>query len=71
MILSKNWLVLFVLIFPVFLIAQNIDEQRAIWVDSVFQEMTEAERIGQLFMVRAHSDKGQEHVDRLIKLVSG
>ncbi len=69
MILSKNWLVLFVLIFPVFLIAQNIDEQRAIWVDSVFQEMTEAERIGQLFMVRAHSDKGQEHVDRLIKLV--
>ncbi len=33
------------------------DQLEARWVDSVFAQMTDAERIGQLMMVRAHSDK--------------
>lgn len=40
------------------------------WVDNIFNSMTQDERIGQLFMIRAHSNKGAEHeaaVERLIK----
>lgn len=33
------------------------------WVDSVFQKMSLDEKIGQLFMIRAHSDLGQDHVE--------
>ena len=32
------------------------------WVDSVFQAMSSEERLGQLFMLRAHSDKGASHI---------
>ena len=32
------------------------------WVDAVFELMSEDERIGQLMMIRAHSDKGPAHV---------
>ena len=35
-------------------------EQR--WVDSVYAAMSEDERLGQLFMIRAHSDLGADHV---------
>ncbi|MBR9919819.1 MAG: serine hydrolase [Bacteroidetes bacterium] len=41
----------------------------SIWVDSVYDSMTDAERVGQLFMVRAHSDKGPEHARQLEKLI--
>jgi len=40
------------------------------WVESIFSQLTEEERIGQLIMVRAHSDKGDSHirgVENLIK----
>ncbi len=43
------------------------------WVDSVFQVMTPDERIGQLMMIRAHSDLGADHiaaVERLLKISS-
>ncbi|MEO6132102.1 MAG: glycoside hydrolase family 3 N-terminal domain-containing protein [Saprospiraceae bacterium] len=32
------------------------------WVDSIFRTMTLDEKIGQLFMIRAHSDLGEEHI---------
>ncbi|MCR9099056.1 MAG: beta-N-acetylhexosaminidase, partial [bacterium] len=32
------------------------------WADSMYNTMTETERLGQLFMIRAHSDLGPEHV---------
>ena len=32
------------------------------WVDSVYQSMSDDERIGQLFMIRAHSDLGADHI---------
>ncbi len=32
------------------------------WVDSVFNNMTDQERLGQLFMIRAHSDLGEDHI---------
>lgn len=37
-------------------------EEASAWADSVYQNMSETERLGQLFMIRAHSDLGQEHI---------
>ncbi len=39
------------------------------WVDSVYNVLTEDERIGQLFMVRAHSNKGADHEKSVQELV--
>lgn len=33
------------------------------WVDSVFKKMSRKEKIGQLFMIRAHTDLGQKYAD--------
>ena len=46
--------------------ALKIEQQ---WVDSVFQAMTPDERIGQLMMIRAHSDKGPEHIASVENLI--
>ena len=39
------------------------------WVDSVFSAMTFDERLGQLFMVAAYSNKDQKHIDEISNLV--
>lgn len=39
------------------------------WVDSVFNNMTPAERVGQLFMVRAHSNLGQKYIDSVAGVI--
>ncbi|MBL4624858.1 MAG: beta-N-acetylglucosaminidase, partial [Flavobacteriales bacterium] len=39
------------------------------WVDSVMQTLTPNQRIAQLFMVAAYSNKTQTHVDKITKLV--
>lgn len=39
------------------------------WVDSVFNSLTFDERLGQLFMVAAYSNKDQRHVDEISNLV--
>lgn len=39
------------------------------WVDSVFNSLTFDERLGQLFMVAAYSNKAQSHVDEISNLV--
>lgn len=44
-------------------------EADSIWVDSVYQSLTPEERIAQLFMVAAYSNKGQKHVNKITKLV--
>lgn len=48
--------------------AASEDEVR--WVDSVYESMTEDERLGQLFMIRAHSDKGPAHIANVKKLIN-
>ncbi len=50
----------------------NLDQshaQEAIWVDSVFRSMTFEERLGQLFMIRAHSNLGADHVASVERLI--
>ncbi len=37
-------------------------EKERLWVDSIFNAMTEEERLGQLFVARAHSNLGPEHI---------
>ena len=71
--------VLFVLwLFPVFSRAQTNPfadltasaspaEQR--WVDSVFNALPPQQRLGQLFMAAAYSNRGPEHTDALLKLI--
>lgn len=39
------------------------------WVDSVFQSLTPEERIGQLFMVSAYSNRNEKHVQDLENLI--
>ena len=42
---------------------------RTFWVDSVFQSLNTDQRLGQLFMVRAHSNRGSDHINQVIKQV--
>ena len=42
--------------------AGKAQDAAAHWVDSVYAQMTDAQRIGQLFMIRAHSDLGEDHI---------
>ena len=44
-------------------------EAREEWVESMFNSMTEDERIGQLFMIRAHSNLGASHIAKVEKLI--
>ena len=37
------------------------------WADSVYAALTPAQRIGQLFMVAAYSNKGPAHEQELLK----
>lgn len=39
------------------------------WVDSVFNSLNEEERLGQLFMVAAYSNKDQNHVNEITNLI--
>ena len=39
------------------------------WVDSVFNSLTPDQRLGQLFMVAAYSNKDHSHVERIERLV--
>ncbi|MEZ4966604.1 MAG: glycoside hydrolase family 3 N-terminal domain-containing protein [Saprospiraceae bacterium] len=46
------------------------DPREAFWVDSVFDAMTEDERIGQLFMLRAHTDKDSAYEQQVEDLIA-
>ena len=35
----------------------------------MYDAMSEGERLGQLFMVRAHPDLGQDHIDKVRRLI--
>jgi beta-N-acetylhexosaminidase len=47
---------------------QQMQEAKA-WVDSVYQSMDEDERIGQLMMIRAHSNLGEDHIQKVKRLI--
>lgn len=45
------------------------DPQEEQWIDSVFTAMTPEQRLGQLFMIRAHSDLGADHIAKVERLI--
>ncbi len=64
----KSFLTLFLCL--LFISATNPpDDAREAWVASTFDSLTEDQRIAQLFMIRAHSDKGPDHINKVTKLV--
>lgn len=48
-------------------IKESLPQQ--LWVDSVFHALSFEERLGQLFMVAAYSNKDQRHVDEISTLI--
>ncbi|WP_134087698.1 glycoside hydrolase family 3 protein [Olivibacter sp. XZL3] len=40
------------------------------WVDSMFNRLSQNEKIAQLFMVRAHTNLGQRYIDSVAKVIS-
>ena len=44
-------------------------EAETVWVDSIYNQMTFEEKVGQLFMVAAYSNKDAAHVAEIEKLV--
>ena len=44
-------------------------DTNTVWVDSVMQALTPDQRIAQLFMVAAYSNKGETHKEFISKLV--
>lgn len=45
------------------------DAQQAAWIDSVYNNMSMDQKIGQLFMVAAYSNKGSSHKEELKRLI--
>ena len=39
------------------------------WVDSVYQTLNDTQRIGQLIMIRAHSNLGSDHIEQVEYLI--
>ncbi|MFC3879032.1 glycoside hydrolase family 3 N-terminal domain-containing protein [Algoriphagus namhaensis] len=49
---------------------ESVDSMAQIlWVDSVFQDLSFDEKLGQLFMVAAYSNQGDQHVQEIRKMV--
>jgi beta-N-acetylhexosaminidase len=55
--------------YPFSNLSRSADLKEQQWVDSVFQTLSEAERLGQLFMLRAHSDKDTAYERQIEDLV--
>ena len=74
--MRKELLFILLVIFSYNLSAQTIDplrtkdfEAQEIWVDSLMNSMTIDEKIGQLFMVQAYSNLGQEHENFISEMI--
>ena len=63
----------FLIFFAITLIYHNLFAQKITtenqWVDSVYQTLNDTQRIGQLVMIRAHSNRGDEHIEEVENLI--
>ncbi len=50
-------------------LSKNASPQEKHWVDSVFRTLSPAERIGQLFMAAAYSNRGPAEQEAILKLI--
>ena len=67
--MKKIWLSLLSLPLSVFAQPKYQFSQAQKWVDSVYNQMSFNEKVGQLFMVAAYSNRDKKHVDELLELV--
>ena len=74
--MNKKLLLVGLLIFGVKIQAQSLDPLRTKdakaqekWVDSIMGNMTVDEKIGQLFMVQAYSNKDEKHTKEIVDLL--
>ncbi len=49
--------------------ALKVKDSKSKWVDSIYNSMTTQEKVGQLFMVAAYSNRDKNHVDSIQKLI--
>lgn len=68
-IMKKIWLAIACIPLGIFAQPQYKKSPTDQWVDSVYQTMTFNEKVGQLFMVAAYSNKDQKHINELESLV--
>ncbi len=45
------------------------EEKERVWVDSIYNKLSDEERLGQLFMIRAHSDKGADYEAKVENII--
>lgn len=60
---------LLILLFPIFGLAQEQEYKIKQWVASTYESLSLEERIGQLFMVAAYSNRDKNHLEELEKLI--
>lgn len=68
----KRLYILFFLVLIQFVFSQTNKkiQPEPVWVDSIYNSLTFDEKVGQLFMVAAYSNKNETHVQDLEKLIS-
>ena len=74
--MKKELLIILFISFVFKLSAQSVDplltkdaEAQDVWVDSIMKNMTIDEKIGQLFMIQAYSNKGKKHEDYITNMI--
>lgn len=50
-------------------VAQSASARAEAWADSILTRMSLDDKIGQLFMIRAHSDLGDDHVQSVLRQI--
>ncbi|MGY0426799.1 MAG: glycoside hydrolase family 3 protein, partial [Polaribacter sp.] len=75
--MKKKLALLFFITFTYIAKAQTLDplvtkdaEAQKTWVDNILHAMTINEKIGQLFMIQAYSNKGKKHEDFVTKMIT-
>lgn len=67
--MKKIWLSLLYIPFTVFAQPKSKFDRAQQWVDSVYNQMSFNEKVGQLFMVAAYSNRDEKHINDLLELV--
>src|SRR5690606_125917 len=69
-VMKKNWVALLFTPFILFAQPKTKYQTPEKWVDSVYQQMSFNEKVGQLFMVAAYSNRDDKHLNELTNLVT-
>lgn len=65
----KYFVFLLVFVSQISLAQKNSRTEQSVWVDSVYNQMSFDERVGQLFMVAAYSNKDTVHTNAIERLI--